>query len=362
MPFDSKLFEKLVLGRLRLLRVQREAKRRLDAEERPLVAAPEVLTLRDRLTHEPAETCWRVKEWAPVDSRTLLTAQYKAGKTTLTINFVKSLVTGEPFLGVAEVTPVDGPVLVIDAEMSSRQLDDWYRQHAIPRDDLVFPLPLRGKLSAFNILDLTVRAEWAARFRALGIRYVVLDCVRPFFDVLGLDEQHEAGRFLVAFDALLVEADVREALVVQHMGHGGERARGDSRFLDWPDTIWRLTRRTSAPESGRYISAYGRDVNIPESALQFNPAWRQLTLTGGSRQDAITEEALPDVLTTLGKGEQKSFNDLVAAVSAGSLHSRDVIRAAIKFGVKQGSIVTISGPRKSQIHRLADHPPSGSPK
>lgn len=357
--------EILVQGYLKRERARREAQRRLDAEEHPPVVPPPVLTLRDRLALPPSTTRFRIEGWQPVDARVMLTAQYKAGKTTLVMNLVRSLVTGDPFLGVAAVTPLDGSVLVIDAEMSPKQLDEWYREAGIEHDNRVLIWPLRGKLSAFGLLDPTVRAGWAARLRALGVRYLVLDCLRPFLDAFGLDEQHDGGKFLVALDALLVEAEIPEALVVHHMGHGAERSRGDSRLRDWPDVEWKIVRKVKKagnsveddPAARRFISGYGRDVNVTESALAFD-LWRHLTLTegGGSRKDADTQEALANALDTLARGEQPSFNKLVEAVKEVSHQSRDIIRGAIKLGIKQGRIVTGEGPRNAQIHRIP--PPS----
>jgi hypothetical protein len=74
------------------------------------------------------------------------------------------------------------------------------------------------------------------------------------------------------------------------MGHSGERARGASRLRDWPDVEWRLVREKTEngdvdPAAPRYFSAYGRDVDVPESRLVFDPATRHLTLEGGSRAD-----------------------------------------------------------------------------
>jgi hypothetical protein len=81
----------------------------------------------------------------------------------------------------------------------------------------------------------------------------------------------------VAFDALLrdVGPDDRAAdgMVVHHMGHAGERSRGDSRILDWPDASWKLVREDlDDPASPRYLSAFGRDVDVPEGATQLRRA------------------------------------------------------------------------------------------
>src|SRR6187431_819912 len=106
----------------------------------------------------------------------------------------------------------------------------------------------------------------------------------------------DAGRLLVAFDALLAEAKIGEAMVVHHMGHTNERSRGDSRLRDWPDVEWRVNRKDDDPASARFFTAYGRDVNVEEQELGFDETTRCLTVVGGSRRDSKIEEALPVVL------------------------------------------------------------------
>jgi hypothetical protein len=103
-------------------------------------------------------------------------------------------------------------------------------------------------------------------------------------DALGLDEHRDAGRFLVALDSFLAEAKIPEALIVHHMGHSGERSRGDSRLRDWPDVERRLVREDDDPGSPRFITAYGRDVDVSESQLAYDPLTRHLTINGGSRR------------------------------------------------------------------------------
>ena len=128
------------------------------------------------------------------------------------------------------------------------------------------------------------RAQWVDWFRAPDrVRYLMLDCLRPVLDALGLDEHKDAGRLLVAIDALLQAADIPEAAIVHHMGHVGERSRGDSRLIDWPDVTAKLVRQDDNPASPRYISAYGRDVDMPESRLEYDPLTRRLTVVGGPR-------------------------------------------------------------------------------
>jgi hypothetical protein len=361
MPFkalDLATFETKVRAQQQFLKIRREAQRRLDAEERPAFSFPPVLTLRDHLAQPQPATCWRIEGWLPIDARVTLVAQFKAGKTTAVSNLARCLVDGQEWLGAATVTPIEGRLVIIDGEMSQRQLITWYENQGISNTDRVVPVSLRGQVSAFNIIDPAVRTLWATYLRMLRAQYVILDCLRPFLDALNLDEQHEGGRFLVAFDALLKEASIREALVVLHMGHGGDRARGDSRFRDWPDVEWRLFREHDDPASARFISAYGRDVNIPERALAYNDAYRHLTLTGGgSRRDADVDRALIAVREALGvAAKPQSGREVEEAIK--SEHRQKAIREALKLGVKSGTVlVDPKGPRGAHLYRL---PPTDS--
>ena len=249
---------------------------------RPPVDLPEALTLRERLARPRQPVTYRIDGWQPVSTRVIVAAQFKAGKTTLTQNLVRSLVDGDPWLGTYPVTPVSGTVVVLDFEMSDHQLDGWFRDQAIRHDDRVILLPLRGGASSFNILDPAVRATWVTWLKERGVSYLVLDCLRPILDVLGLDENHDTGRFLVSLDALLAEAEISECVLVHHMGHSGERSRGDSRLRDWPDVEWRLVREDDNPASVRFLSAYGRDIDQPEQGLAYDATTRRLSIDGGS--------------------------------------------------------------------------------
>ena len=141
--------ESKIEQRLKLLRIDREARRRLLAEEQPLPALPEIITLRERLGRPPAVAKWRLQGWLPMGGRAMLVAQFKAGKTTVVGNLVRSLVDGDPWLGVAAVTPFGGTVAVLDFEMSESQLDEWFRDQDIKHDDCVVVAPLRGKAAVW---------------------------------------------------------------------------------------------------------------------------------------------------------------------------------------------------------------------
>src|SRR5262249_19788557 len=158
----------------------------------------------------------------------------------------------------------------------------WLRDQQIRCTDRVRLLSLRGHAAAFDIFSPAGRRPLVDLLRAERVAYVVIDCARPILDAFGLDEHRDAGRLLTNVDALLAESGVAEALIVQHMGHTGERARGDSKFRDWPDVEWRLVRKDEDPASPRFISAYGRDVDIAEQELAYEASTRRLAVVGGS--------------------------------------------------------------------------------
>jgi hypothetical protein len=352
--------ERQVAAKLHELRVVDEARHRLAVERHGNLDPPQLLTLRERLARPRPPTSWRIRDWQPAGSRVVLAAQYKSGKTTLVDNLVRCLVDGDDWLGQHEVTPVTGTVVVLDFEMSADQLDDWLRDQNIVNDDRVHVEPMRGRAAAFDLLDERTLTGWADLLRSRDASYLVVDCLRPILDALGLDEHRDAGRFLVPLDRLLTEAGIPDATVVHHMGHTGERSRGDSRIRDWPDVEWRLVRQDDEPGSDRYISGYGRDVDVLESQLAFNPASRHLTLAGGSRRDAAARAALVDVLAVLKDAREPMTGRGVEMALAGSDHKRDTVRRALGLGIRTEVIATAPGPRRSTLHSLPSAPVRGS--
>jgi hypothetical protein len=334
-------------------RARREARRIVDAEERGRVEA-EAVTLAALLKETEPVTPFRIDAWQPADSRVILAAPRKAGKTTLVGSLVRSLVDGDLWLGRYDVRRVRA-VGLVDTEMSRATLRRWYRDQALVNPDRVVVFPLRGRASSLDLLDRTVRAEWRDRLQAHRIEYLIVDCLRPVLDALGLDESREAGRWLVGFDALLREADVSEACVVHHHGHNGERSRGDSRLRDWPDVEWSVIRQSDADNSARFIRAYGRDVDISESQLLFDMMTRRLAIAGGTRRDALAREALDAVVAVLNApgAETALSGRAIKEALADSAIGKHTVDAALRLGTSNGTLAVQAGPRNARLYRLS---------
>jgi hypothetical protein len=305
---------------------------------------------------------YRIDGAWPIGGRVVLAAPHKAGKSTLVANAMRAMVDGEPFLGEFACAQVAGTVVLIDDELDPRMLRRWLRDQRIANTGRVVVLPLRGHLAAFDLLDPETRGGWAGRLRDLGAQVVILDCLRPVLDALGLSEDRDAGKFLVAFDALLSESGAAEGLIAHHMGHSAQRSRGDSRILDWPDALWILAREH--PESGgqpdpnadRYFSAYGRDVDIPESRLEFDSFRRRVTVIGGSRKHARTDALLTELLGHMARNPARSQRQLEAAMA--HLGLRGEIRSALRRGIETGQIDVVAGPKGAHLHSLSMTAPS----
>lgn len=286
---------------MRRQRVRDEARERLQAERAGAVTLPALIPLDEFLARPLPPVTHRIAGLWPMNGRVLLAAQFKAGKTTLRDNVIRCLVDAEPFLGAHDVEPITGRVALLDFELDEHTLQLWLQDQGLQHPERVNVLPMKGRAGSFNILDEQLRSRWACLLEAADTSVLVIDCLRPIMDALGLSEDKDGGRFLVAIDALAHEAGVSEVFVVHHMGHTGERSRGDSRFRDWPDAEWKLVRDKDDEDpnlddvhGARYLSAFGRDVDLAQTELVFDRPTRHLTLGGlapNRREAAATRKA-----------------------------------------------------------------------
>lgn len=340
------------------LRVKTEAARIVRQECAGARGAVDLVRLDTFLAVEDEPARYRIAELLPVGGRVVLAAQYKAGKSTMLGNLVRSLADGDPFLDAFGIEIPAGGVVLVDDELDERMLRRWLRDQHIAARDRVHLVALRGRTGAFDLLDDVTRGEWADRIRATGATVLVLDCLRPVLDALGLSEDKDAGRFLVAVDALLAEAGISEAVVSHHMGHTGERSRGDTRIRDWPDVEWRLVREatedgSSNPDARRYFTAYGRDVDVREGLLTYDTLTRRLVRAGGTRIEVRADGAWPELREVLEQHPEGLSGRALDSLLQHSEHGRDSRRLALRRAVEQGSVDVMDGPNRSRLHTLS---------
>jgi hypothetical protein len=351
------LEDRLLPHELAVQRARRKARKILDAEERGAVTFPPLIRLDEFLAPPDEPVAYLMDEIWPKRGKIMFSAQHKAGKTTARDEVVRSLADGVRFLGKFNVRPItEGTIVIIDNELDEPMLRRWLRAHGIRHQYRVVVLPMLGRASTFDILNPEVRSRWAAHLKPMQPAVVLLDCLRAFLDALGLSEDKDSGRFLAAFDELLWEAGVPQSMVIHHMGHVGERSRGDSRILDWPTAIWKLVKKDSEdPMAPRWFSAYGRDVFAPESLLSYDHSTRHLTIAGGSRKDAAADEAWPHIQEYLADHPDCSGKAIETHMKDEHDVGWSAVRRAIELAEERGEVVVQpTGKGKPSLHRLIE--------
>lgn len=299
----------------------------------PATERPQVTPLPVLLSEPDTDPEYRIDGLMPTGGNVMLAAQYKAGKSTLTGNFIRALADGTPFLGRYDVRQAQRIVL-LDNELDRRITRRWLADQGIQHPERVTVVNLRGKLSTFDLLDPDTRRSWA---EAIGYADVlILDCLRPVLDALGLDENTDAGQFLLAWDEFLSEVGATESLIVHHMGHAGERQRGSSRLLDWPDATWKIVREDDDPTSPRYFSAFGRDVDVPEGGLEFTHWNRHLTYATGGRKTRGMDQRVEDVVSFLKVSPGTSTVGIKRALPGDEKLTKQALDLAVERGLVTG--------------------------
>jgi hypothetical protein len=282
------------------------------------------IALDNFLAQPDEDITYRINELWPSEGRVLLAAAAKTGKTTLVAaNLIPSITDQRPFLGRAIPAPLtDGRTIVyLNMEVGEGTLRRWMRSAGITNTDRVIIGNLRGKASALQLGSGTGRTRFAAWLRDHGAEMVVLDPLAPVLASLGLDENSnaEVARFFGWWAETMQEAGVSDDMIVHHIGHAGERSRGASRLLDEPDAIWTLTKQQGKWDDSsefaelspaRFLSAYGRDVDLPEKALQFDPETKALELTEQTRSAVKTDKIRHRIVHLMSDGNLRNKDEI----------------------------------------------------
>ena len=279
--------ERLTAEEIKKGKARREAKRLLDAEEaaKNYHTPTYVRTLSEELRLPIEEVKWTIKDIFPTGANVTLTAQYKAGKTTLINSLARSLADGTQFLNYFEKPDHKGRIVIFNYEVSENQYRRWMNDVAIENSDKVTLVHLRGKrmpLTVQKVEDLMVSI-----LKDLDAQTWILDPFARAFTGCGDENSNsDVGIFLDTLDVIKERAGVSNLVLPVHTGraqeNGVDRARGATRLDDWADVRW-LLKKTN---EGRFFSADGRDVLEEEQQLIFDEQTRSLTLGGADSYTA----------------------------------------------------------------------------
>lgn len=275
---------------LRALRDRRRAKlidAEIEAASHPL--PPVDFGSLDEILARGEVTKWRVSDFLPVEGRLLLSAQRKAGKTTMIGNLARSLLTGDPFLGKYAVEPIAGSIMILNYEVSGSTLAGWFHEMGLPPEARrrLQIVNLRGRE---NLLATERgRATLVEMMRATKTSFLVVDVFARAFTG-DQNSNSEVATWLGMLDRVATEGGAEELALVAHAGWSASgRTRGASALEDWPDVVASLEMEKDSevdPSGPRYFKAFGRDVDIEKARLDYDGDLRSLTYTGISRSTA----------------------------------------------------------------------------
>ncbi len=356
------LIDRLTADELRKLYARHRAREMFDAEQRPVAEPFDAGTLEEVLAR-PKPPAARVEGLVPWEASTLITAQRKTGKTTAVLNLARALISGESFLGRFNVRPVAGEIAILNFEVSADTQARWADEVGIDRRRL-FLVNLRGRRNPFT--DRTDRGHLADLLRSRGTETLIVDPFGRAYDGQSQNDAGEVGAWLVELERFArTEVGALDLILTNHAGWNADRSRGSSALEDWPDSIITLTRDDRDDSDGaRYLRAVGRDVDVDECQLAFDPATRLLTLTGhGSRrqatQDRRTEDLIAAVVEVVTANPGRTGRQVeVALREMGVAFQKGDERKALNSAVDRGLVRREHGSNNARFHFPGEAAPS----
>jgi hypothetical protein len=198
------------------------------------------------------------------------------------------------------------------------------------------------------------RAELVEMIRTQNGEVLIVDPFGRAYTGKSQNDPAEVTPWLVHLDEVAEQAGVSEVVLTTHTGWEGERTRGSSALEDWPDSI--LTMTWDEDTGHRFIKALGRDVDLAEDRLDYDPGTRRLSLSGaGSRVQVRTGEhleALANAVSVIVDSEPGVNTTKLAEMlrEAGHHLQREDTTAAVRLAELRGWVVRKAGPKNSKQH------------
>lgn len=354
---DAKFTQDLEHERRRLRVRETIREEQADAE---FVRPQSDASLRESLAKPRPPLPYTIDRLHPTGSSALIAASYKVGKTMLMMNLTRSYADGERFLGYFKMHPGSGRIAYWNFELPEDMFLDYIAPLGIVNPDRIVPLHLRGKQ-----FDLRSPAafKWAVGWlRGKGCDALVADPLANFARLTNENDNAEAARFLSDYaDRLKDAAGLKDLWIPAHTGRGAaeegdEHVRGASSVDGWADVRWNYTKQFITRDDGvvvapRYLSAFGRRVEVGEHTVEFDAETSDLIITERqSRAQARHESHAQRVLAIVTAGPGINSTALGGRLGIGNRDKPTVIKQALD----QGLIRVEYGARNSKNYYPAE--------
>lgn len=321
---------------------------------------PEVTTMGTFLRQRPSEEPQLVDTLIGAKHNVLLAAQYKAGKTTLALNLVKSLVHGEDFLGQPTKLESSASIAWFNAEMDVLDFYEYAKPLGIPDNDRIPLVHLRG--SKLPLLDDRIR-DWTVRMlHDNNVKVWVIDSWRRVLTWSGVKENDndEVSAILTHIEQIKLDAGVDVVVMLAHFGRkehedGAEHVRGASDFDAWVDTRWLLTKENG----GRFLKTESRTMrDMEETQLTFDQETHRISLGVGNRKQQRYSTRMDVVVRIVTETPRMNKTELVEAIKGtGEVTNQSEIYSLVTAALRANKIHLRQGP----AHNVKLHFPGPDP-
>lgn len=332
-------------------RARRDARARVEGEDIAAAWSPPLgaASLTEELEIPDEPVTYRVDRLLPSGGNAILTAQFKAGKTSTVNHLVKCLADGHRFLGEFSTVIPERRIAVWNYEVGRDQYRRWLRDVDVADTARVVPLTLRGKRVPLRTKHVE---DWAVRW--LVEHDVEVWVIDPLARAIigSADSENDAvqlGAFFDTIDVIKERAGVAECIIPVHTGRGeGERARGSTRIDDWPDVAWTLIKND---EGERFFRAYGRDVEVPEGRIVYDPLTRSMQYREGEdRKSEGNGKMCADVLRVVNEQPGAHLTAIAAALGVNPTGRQgQAIREAVHVLAGQSMVRTVTEGRAVRV-------------
>ena len=200
------------------------------------------------------------------------------------------------------------------------------------------PFHLRGRTLPFWIPDF--RARLVDYLRREEVEWLLIDPAQRAQHgyVENSNDNDQVTAFTNLLDQLKEEAGISNLLISTHTGRakveeGDERARSATRYEDWMDAGWYLTKDKA---NRRALRALGRDVELDAQDLTYDARSRRSSVTGMTRNERRTEDGVRAAVATCAQfndsGERPPTSALETAIPGDAKKRNGWIQAAEKKG------------------------------
>lgn len=271
------------LGREELNR--REARLWADAEmaAKNFRDAP-MRSLFDAIREPIDEPEYSIENLLPYGGNALFSARYKSGKSTIVGQLAMAYADNGRFLDGFQVNGTDGNVCIWNYEVSQRQFESWLAKMPIQNPERILIFHARGM--PHPLQSQKIRDRVVERLIQSNCGVWIVDPLSRALTIGSVNDDAVVGPFLEALEEIKERAGIRDLILVAHMGHGSKdgekRALGSSSLSGWPDSLWMLNKDD---QGDRYFQADGRDVDVPEALITYDPHTMTNIYTGTSADE-----------------------------------------------------------------------------